>query len=87
MLEEANQRVIKKGFKVGPEHFDVGPGQSLYDGEDLLNLYLHKDGSDPELLSEPALTLGFTKEGAAKLMYTILKAARVQGWIEENNSE
>lgn len=85
MLEEANQRVIKKGFKVGPEHFDVGPGQSLYDGEELINIYYHKDGSDPDLSREPALTTGFTKEGAAKLMYTLLQAAKAHGWVGDDD--
>jgi hypothetical protein len=88
MLEEvANTRVIQRGFKVGPDHFDVGPGTSLNDGEELISIYFHKDERDPELTKEPALTVGFTKEGAAKLMYTMMKAARAHGWIEERDSE
>lgn len=83
MLEEASARVISKGFKCGPNNFDVGPGTSLYDGEKLINIYYHKGERDPELLEDPALTVGFTKEGAAKLMYTLLQAARAHGWIDD----
>lgn len=88
LLKEAESvRVISRGFKVGPDHFDVGPGQSLKDGVQLINVYYHatESGPDPELEHEPALTVGFTKEGAAKLMYTFIKAAKVHGWIEDND--
>lgn len=84
MLEEAeNTVVIQKGFKVGPEQFDVGPGAALSDGEELINLYFHKGERDPELREQPALTVGFTKEGAAKLLYTLLNAAKAHNWIED----
>lgn len=87
MLEEAeSMRIIDKGFKLSPDKFDVGPGTSFSDGEQLVNVYLWAGERDPELKNgQPALTLGFNKESAAKLIYTMIAAARSHGWMDDDS--
>lgn len=82
LSETTDLKVINKGFKVQPKHFDLGPGTSLQDGEELINAYFWNGAPDPELKDgQPLLTLGFTKESAAKLIYCFIRQAREYGWI------
>ena len=79
-------KIINKGFKVEPAMFDVGPGAAFSDGTPLVSLYLWgPNGPDPELENgQPAMTLGFTKEAAAKLMYAMVQSARSHGWLDDD---
>lgn len=86
LAEVSTSRVIDQGFMVGHENFEVGPGVAVQSGEELVDIYFWTNESDPlqRVGKQPALTIGFDKKATAKLIFTLLQAAKQHGWVENN---